>query len=149
MNNKLLNIFCALVLYDYNIRILHWKTCGLDFGTKHLLMDDYHSQLNSYTDEISEILMMTGNTDIPTFDQIIEIIKEDDEEDYIILDGDVYFDASKIISTTKLMFDHLIKLYYGIISDEKLPSDIISVLEEHLYWIRKESSYKLRSHLVK
>ena len=62
-------------LYDYNIRILHWKTCGLDFGTKHLLMDDYHSQLNSYTDEISEMLMMTGNTAIPTFDQIIEIIK--------------------------------------------------------------------------
>lgn len=149
MKSKLLRLFCSLVMYDYNIRILHWKVKGLDFGTKHLLMDDYHSQLNAFTDEIGEILMMTGETDIPSFDKVLEYIKEDNDEEYIILEGDEYFSAEDVIGTAKMIFDHLIKIYRDIITNDDLPSDIISTLDDHVYWLRKESSYKLRSTLVK
>ena len=145
---KVYNLFCALVLYDYNIRMLHWKVNTVDFLAKHLLTDDYHGQLNSYSDELGEILMMTGNTNIPTFAEIIERVKEDDDN-YVLLDGNTFYSPEEVLSNTKLMFDHLIKLYDKVITDSDLTSDITSKLEEHQYWLRKESSYKLTSSLNK
>ena len=89
--NELLKVFNTLVLYDYNIRILHWKAKGLDFGTKHALMDDYHSQLNSYVDEVGEMLMMTGNVNMPTLFDVLSSIKNDEDEDYIVIAGTAYY----------------------------------------------------------
>lgn len=146
-NNKLLTLFDALVLYDYNIRVLHWKVKGLDFGTKHALMDEYHSQLNSYTDEVGEMLMMTGRVNMPTLFDVLDNVKHDDNEDYIVIEGNTYYSAKEVIENTEIIFNHLIKIYSDIVSDDSLPSDIISVLEEHLYWLRKESYYKLKSTL--
>lgn len=143
---KVYNLFCALVLYDYNIRMLHWKVNTSDFLAKHLLMDEYHEQLNSFTDELGEILMMTGNTNLPSLTEIIEMIKEDDDK-YVLLEGNTFYSPVQVLSNTKVMFDHLIKLYGKIITDDDLTSDIISKLEEHQYWLRKESSYKLTSSL--
>ena len=144
--NKVYNLFCALILYDYNIRMLHWKVNTVDFLAKHLLMDEYHEQLNGYSDELGEILMMTGNTNIPSFTEIIEMVKADDDQ-YVLLEGENFYSPEQVLSYTKLMFDHLIKLYGKIIKDYTLTSDIISKLEEHQYWLRKESSYKLTSSL--
>ena len=145
--DKVYNLFCALVLYDYNIRMLHWKVNTVDFLAKHLLMDEYHEQLNSFTDELGEILMMTGNTDLPSFTEIIERVKNDDDN-YVLLQGDAYYSPAQVLTNTKMMFDHLIHLYGKIVTDDDLTSDIISKLEEHQYWLRKESAYKLTSSLT-
>ena len=50
--NETTELFCALVFYDFNIRELHWKVKGLDFGTKHELMDEYHSKFDSMIDDL-------------------------------------------------------------------------------------------------
>jgi len=148
MNNSNLNtLFCALILYDYNIRMLHWKVKGIDFGTKHALMDDYHSQLNSYTDEVGEMLMMTGNTQLPTFKEITESV-ENNEERFILVSGKTYYTSEEVVSDAKKILDHLISIYSSVIESGNLPSDIVSVLDEHRYWLRKESAYKLASTLI-
>lgn len=148
MNNSNLNtLFCALILYDYNIRVLHWKVKGIGFGTKHALMDDYHSQLNSYTDEVGEMLMMTGNTQLPTFKEITESV-ESNEERFILVSGKTYYTPEEVVSDAKKILDHLISIYSSVIESENLPSDIVSVLDEHRYWLRKESAYKLASTLM-
>lgn len=146
MNNNLYNLFCALVLYSYNIHTLHWKVKGLDFGTKHELFDEYYEELNKYVDDVAEILMMVNQTNIPTLVEVIEHTKET-EDSFILVKGDTYYSAKETISKAKNMFDHLIKLYSNVIEDESIPSDITSKLEEHQYWLRKESLYKLTSTL--
>lgn len=148
MNNSNLNtLFCALILYDYNIRVLHWKVKGIGFSTKHALMDDYHSQLNSYTDEVGEMLMMTGNTQLPTFKEITESV-ESNEERFILVSGKTYYTPEEVVSDAKKILDHLISIYSSVIESENLPSDIVSILDEHRYWLRKESAYKLASTLM-
>ena len=47
---------------------------------------------------------------------------------------------------TRRMFNQLIGFYEKALETE-LPSDIKSKLDEHLYWLRLETGYKLDSQL--
>lgn len=144
--NELLKLFNTLVIYDYNIRVLHWKVVGLDFGTKHELMDDYHSQLNSMIDDIGEcILMLHGS--IPSLVDIIDNAKNDTDESYTMLTGTETYDARKVIELARKMFTQLISIYQTATTNDSLPGDIVNVLQEHQYWLRKETRYKLDSTL--
>lgn len=144
--NELLKLFNTIVIYDYNIRVLHWKVVGLDFGTKHELMDDYHSQLNSMIDDIGEcILMLHGS--IPSLVDIIDNAKNDTDESYTMLTGTETYDARKVIELARKMFTQLISIYQTATTNDSLPGDIVNVLQEHQYWLRKETRYKLDSTL--
>lgn len=145
--NELLKVFNTLVLYDYNIRILHWKVVGLDFGTKHQLMDDYHSQLNTMIDEVAEcILMLHG--DVPSFIDITHNTGNDQDVSYTLLSGSATYSVEKLLETTRSMFTQLISFYDEIWKTD-IPEDIKSKLQDHQYWLRLETRYKLDSTLTK
>lgn len=145
--NETTELFCALVFYDFNIRELHWKVKGLDFGTKHELMDEYHSKFDSMIDDLGEILMMTGNVNIPSLSKVITIIGDSDEE-FIPIDGERYYDVAKLLTLCEKMFNHLISIYESVIQNGNLPGDVVNTLQEHQYWLRKEAQYKLKSSLT-
>ena len=145
--NETTELFCALVFYDFNIRELHWKVKGLDFGTKHELMDEYHSKFDSMIDDLGEILMMTGNVNIPSLSKVITIIRDSDEE-FIPIDGERYYDVATLLTLCEKMFNHLISIYESVIQNGNLPSDVVNTLQEHQYWLRKEAQYKLKSSLT-
>lgn len=145
--NETTELFCALVFYDFNIRELHWKVKGLDFGTKHELMDEYHSKFDNMIDDLGEILMMTGNINIPSLSKVISIISDSDEE-FIPIDGERYYDVATLLTLCEKMFNHLISIYESVIQNGNLPGDIVNTLQEHQYWLRKEAQYKLKSSLT-
>ena len=146
--NETTELFCALVFYDFNIRELHWKVKGLDFGTKHELMDEYHSKFDSMIDDLGEILMMTGNVNIPSLSKVITIIRDSDEE-FIPIDGERYYDVATLLTLCEKMFNHLISIYESVIQNGNLPGDVVNTLQEHQYWLRKEAQYKLKSSLTR
>lgn len=145
--SELQKLFDTLVLYDYNIRILHWKVVGLDFGAKHLMMDEYHSELNSYVDEVGEMILMLHG-DLPSFYEVNNRIMNNTEESFTLLSGNTTYDIPKVLETTRKMFTQLIDLYESAIKSEGLPGDIVNKLQEHQYWLRKETRYKLDSYLA-
>ena len=143
--NELLKLFNTLVLYNYNFRVLHWKVVGLDFGTKHELMDDYHSELNSMTDEIAEIILMLHGS-LPSFQGINMYAQNDASETYTMLSGEDTFTVERLLEISRKMFTQLIDFYEAAIKSD-LPGDIVNKLQEHQYWLRKETRYKLDSYL--
>ena len=143
--NELAKIFNTLVMYDYNVRVLHWKVIGKDFDTKHKLMDDYHAQLNTMTDEIGEIILMLHGT-LPSFHEVDNTAMNDRDEKYTMLSGSDVYDGKQVLEYTRRMFNQLIGFYEKALETE-LPSDIKSKLDEHLYWLRLETGYKLDSQL--
>ena len=144
--NELVKIFNMLVLYDYNIRVLHWKIVGKGFETNHNLMDSYHSQLNTMIDDIGEcILMLKGN--IPAFTEIPTYLRNDDSTSYVLLNGTDKYDSEKVLENTRKMFNGLLDAYQKATDNSEIPGDIVSKLQEHQYWLRKESNYKLDSKL--
>lgn len=138
-------LFSTLVIYDYNIRMLHWKVSGIDFGTKHELMDAYHSELNSMIDEVGEMILMLHGL-IPSFAEI-NLFMSNSPKSFLIISGKENYDSKTVMNVVNNLFTDLIQL----IDDTKssnLPSDIISKLEELQYWLRKETRYKLDSTLI-
>ena len=133
-------LFSALVMNRHNIHVLHWKCCGTDFEDVHTLMDSYLDKFNSLIDGIGEI-MMELNINPLCLCSIIKNLEEDDEE-YICISGDINYTSEKVFEHIATMFKRLIHLYEDIIEDEDIPSDIVSVLDEHKQWLRLERDYK-------
>lgn len=140
MNNELQELFKELVINDYNIRILHWKVVGLDFGTKHELMDEYHAKLNECVDGVGEIILMNGGS-IQTLDNLI---KDYDGE---LLNGNDHYTAQQVLIFANRIFEKLIDKYQKAI-DSNIPGDVKSKLEEDQFWFRKECKYKLKKSLI-
>ena len=144
--DNLKRLFAGLVVYNYNLKLLHWNCTGKHFDTAHEMMDDYSSITNNYIDEIAEILKMIGCKPL-CLDCAIKLIKEDESHEYLYLCCDEdSFSSKDVWKHTGVMFEGLINLYNEAITDT-LPGDIISKLQEHQYWFRKEYSYKIKARL--
>ena len=136
--DELQNLFKTLIVSDYSIRILHWKIIGMDFGTKHELMDEYHSKLNEFIDEVGEVILMNGGS-IPSLAEVIS-------DGFKTLNAEEDYNAGAVIKLAKLLLSATLNEYEKVTNSD-IPSDIKSKLEEHMYWIRKELQYKLTRHL--
>jgi DNA-binding ferritin-like protein len=143
---SLINIFVALTIFKYNFRLLHWKTKGLDFDTKHELVDKYYDQLHIYHDDIAEIILML-NGRLLALNEVMHVGKESDRE-ILLMDGNDYYDNKKIFELINQMFNQLVDLYEDACNDEELTGDIVSKLQEHQYYFRKECRYKGKNRLL-
>lgn len=144
---ELERIFSALILYRHNIHVLHWNAKGVDFDPVHNLMNEYVSKFNELIDEIAEIMKMVKIMPLCLHD-VLQTTHNDTENSYLGLDCHRHYNSKEIFESIRIMFASLITLYDKTINCGCLPSSIISELESHQQWFRKEGSYKNDSRLM-
>ena len=149
--DNLKRLFAGLVVYNYNLKLLHWNCIGKHFDTVHELMDDYSSVTNNYIDEIAEIMKMFNVRPL-CLECALKLIKEDNSHEFLYLACEENFDSKDVWKNVSIMFSSLINLYENTINcteehNTALPGDVISKLQEHQYWFRKEYFYKIKARL--
>ena len=68
--------------YEHNMKIIHWGACGPKFDRVHTLCDDFAAMIHDDVDWAGETGLRI-NQNPPSFDQILEILKNADGN-YII-----------------------------------------------------------------
>lgn len=146
--DKLKRLFAGLVTYNYNLKLLHWNCKGKHFDECHNIVSSYIGQLDEYIDDVAEITKMFGDKPL-CLDCVIKTITNDNSHEFLYLECDTEYDSKEVWRKIRLMFDSLVELYHDTIYDEKkiLTDDVISKLQEHQYWLRKESFYKIKARL--
>ena len=139
-------LLSALVLHTHNFRVLHWNCCGLDFDATHELMSSYGDKLSEFTDEVAESLISTGGSPVNLFTAMT--ILKDSEHNFTVTDDAKTYCTEEALNTTNNILKELIALYDEC-NDCDLHPAIVSKLQEHQYWLIKESDYKGRRRLQK
>jgi DNA-binding ferritin-like protein len=138
---KLKELFNMLVIYQYNIRVLHWKCAGTNFSDMHGTAEAYISKFDEYIDETSEILLM-NHIYPPTLMTVMNEAQNSERELLLLGDNDQYFDFQGFVHIISRMFHDLLIMYNDINHSEEYTEDIKSKLQEQQYYIRKELKYK-------
>lgn len=146
MRSYLQLLLSTLIVYSHNMRVLHWKVTGTDFDPTHSVFDSYAEKLNELVDEVAEIGIQV-NTEPVSQLTAIEILKNDQEFKFVIIEGNETFTSRKAFETADLMFDTLIRIYEKTYKTDDLPDDIVNKLQEHSYLLRKEYQYKNKMRL--
>lgn len=133
-------LLAVLILYHFNLRILHWRLTGPNFDPVHSLMGDYYEKFGGFIDDVAEIGMQVGTDPINVTDAVH--LLESDGGKYMVLNGSENFDPVRCFEKVNFIFESTLSLYETTYSDSNLPEDISNALQEHAYWIRKELRYK-------
>lgn len=141
-------LFSTLILYRHNIHILHWKCCGNDFEAVHTHMDKYLDKFNGLIDGIGELMMELGLDPLCLCSCMKELEAEEDKK-HMCVDGDANYTSALVYGYIDTMFHDLMDLYKKISYDAAIPSDVKSILDEHIQWLRLEAEYKLKRYMIK
>lgn len=144
MNVSLKRIFTALVIYQHNMKMIHWNCCGCHFDNIHAISNDYYDKMQTHIDEIAEIMMMIGEKPL-SLREVFDFAENDDAS-YEVFNSS-HDGGTEFFGSMSYMMTHLISLYEDACHNE-LPGDIISKLQEHQYFYRLENDYKLKRRLM-
>ena len=142
----MIKLLATMLVYHHNIKMLHWTCTGHNFDATHEYLDNLAKQLYEYTDVIAEIMMSKGMT-LPSYTEAVKILENDDNCVHVIVSGE---DTHSACECAKLSFEMFNILYNKYDCAHKQPngecyeSDIVSILDEHMSWIRKEIFYKMK-----
>lgn len=143
MIDKIKWLFAVLVWYRHNLHMLHWKVVGKDFDTIHSMLDDYVSKFNTFIDEIAEMLLSMGSNPL-TMSEITSMLSSSDCR-ILTVESDSDYKSKEVFNAIDMMFGELWIIYNDISKD--CPSDCVSKLDEHRYWLRVECQYKNRRRI--
>lgn len=133
-------LMVVCMMYQYNFRIMHWKSFGKHFDSVHAVMSEYYEELTKKLDDIAEFCMMQGVLPI-TLEDVTnykdKIIKVDMNENFNEKNG--YEKAIK-------MLNHLSEVIE--LAREGCTKDINAELDTFQYWCRKEATYKCKRRLM-
>lgn len=138
-------LISTLLVYHHNVKILHWTCKGKGFDAAHNYLDDFGKQLYEYIDVIAEI-MVSKDLPIPTLIEAVNVLEQDNDNEHLIIKGDDMHTCEECSQAMYRMFCTLYKVYEC--SHEGNESDIVSILDEHMAWIRKEGFYKMKQRLT-
>lgn len=145
--NEFQRLLASLILFTHNTKILHWKIGGVDFDPVHEKLGSYYALLDGLIDEIAEIGMQFDINPVGLF-TALQLLETDTGYNYLVLDGTESFDSKKAFENIQIMFTSLLSLYEKACSVKIITSDVVNKLEEHMFIIRKELSYKNKQRLI-
>lgn len=140
------NLIATLIVYQHNVRMLHWTCKGKGFDHTHSYLDDFGKQIYDFTDEIAEI-MISLDKKIPTLTEAMNILANDDTTEHLIITSEEFHDSKECAKAMMQMFTTLHSVYMKAYDEIKEHPGLTSTLDTHLAWIHKEGFYKMRLRL--
>lgn len=141
---ELERLFVASIIYEHNMRMIHWNCNGCHFDRIHAISDEYAEKFNDNIDSIAEMIMMLGGKTMSL--ACVLDFANDDTEEYIII-KDYIEDGVESYNTIGRMLSHIVSLYDAV-SHTDIPADIISELQAQQYYFRLEGQYKNNRRLI-
>lgn len=140
---KFKNLLSIMIYYNHNFKILHWKCKGDKFETYHELTSNYYNQLEGYIDKVAEIGLTYDEQPIGLV-EAFDILKEDKERDYKILDPSKDYDEDEIIENIDIMFKDIMSCIKELLKESKIEDNpgTRSELENMYSWLDIECNYK-------
>ena len=145
---KFNRVFSALTLYQHNMKVLHWTSCGVNFDSTHAITEDYAEKFGSMQDEIAEIMSSLDYRPL-CLCSALEILENDTNCQYISVDATKNYNKKSAFKLIGSMFESLICLYRELRECECcVTSEIGSKLDEHLGFFRVEHLYKNKQRSI-
>lgn len=137
--NNIARLQALVVKYEYNFKILHWKSAGEEFNDAHATMAQYEDDLGKFVDDLAEIAMMQGGLPCTLHDacMVSKGIEVDIKKDYSRLE---------CFKLAVKMFTHLVEAIDR--AREGATSDINSELDTIQFYCRKQESYLGKRRLM-
>lgn len=141
MVEMLKKLFSMLVLYQHNVKMLHWNVIGCDFDSIHAVLGEYADKMGLFIDDVAEIMLQL-DMDILSLHEVMEYLEKDEDYNYIELRSGEKFETDDVFKYIHVFFTQLISVYEEIYKDQDLDGSIISELQTQQFWFRKEALYK-------
>lgn len=139
---KLTQFLEMLILYSYNMKVIHWNSTGKQFDDIHALADKYYAMINETVDSIGEIIGML-DADIPSFKDLMKDLSDADD-DYLVNDGSAKYTIETGVVYIEHMLNGIVSTVTSIIDDlddEDALVGIKSELESIQFLYAKEATY--------
>lgn len=136
-------LLALLTVYQYNLRVLHWKVTGLDFDDKHALLSDYYEAFDGFIDKVAELAMELGQDPI-SFNEIHSLCGSL-EENVLICNGNTNYSSIDALKLVDNMFNQLLTVIENC--QQGSPSDVQSELDDIKQYLRLEGKYKNKRRL--
>lgn len=132
VSGGLVKLHSLLVDYQYNFRVLHWKTVSNNFDGTHALMAEYYTKLEEFLDSVAEILLILDINPV----SLEECAKVNDVD----CDPNKDYTRKECIEKTNEMLNNLVSAINN--AQKGLPEDMQDELKQMQFYIRKEVEYK-------
>jgi len=138
-------LMAAQILFQHNLKILHWNVIGLDFDPVHELLGGYYEYFNDLIDDTAEFCKSLS-VNVISLHEAMEILENDDIA-FMSINGSDSFVSKDCFEKVGNMFDIMIKLYDMAFTYDTIPASIVNKMQESQQWFRKESHFKNRQRL--
>lgn len=114
-----------------NLGILHRNVTGSDFFNSHSVLETYYKKVYEILDDVVETVISLGGRELSMYEscKICPSLRVQN------------FNSESAFMIVSKMFQMLINGFERC--QNFVPSDVYSKFEEYIYWMRKESNYKL------
>ena len=119
-----------------NLKVIHRNMIGPGWHTDHVKFGEYYEKISDLEDDIAEMRIMLGETDM-TISDAISYYRSQPVKNYSI---------SEAYSLAKKYFNDLIDSL--LIYRDTVPCDCQSELDTWIFWLRKEANYKI-DHILR
>lgn len=130
-----MELLMMLKIYANNIQILHRHIVGQNWNSNHERLQEYYEKVQECLDDLTELFMSIEYSE-PSLKESLDYVPE------IEIKNRTATDSFKIVQT---YFRNLLAEMNRLKS--KLPSDVVSKMEEYQEWFRLEADYKLKQEL--
>lgn len=130
-----MELLMMLKIYVNNIQILHRHIVGQNWNSNHERLQEYYEKVQECLDDLTELFMSIEYSE-PSLNESLDYVPE------IEIKNRTATDSFKLVQT---YFRNLLAEMNRLKS--KLPSDVVSKMEEYQEWFRLEADYKLKQEL--
>ena len=130
-----MELLMMLKIYANNIQVLHRHIVGQNWNSNHERLQEYYEKVQKCLDDLTELFMSIEYSE-PSLNESLDYVPE------IEIKNRTATDSFKLVQT---YFRNLLAEMNRLKS--KLPSDVVSKMEEYQEWFRLEADYKLKQEL--
>lgn len=130
-----MELLMMLKIYANNIQVLHRHIVGQNWSSNHERLQAYYEKVQECLDDLTELFMSVEYSE-PSLNESLDYVPE------IEIKNRTATDSFKLVQT---YFRNLLAEMNRLKS--KLPSDVVSKMEEYQEWFRLEADYKLKQEL--
>ena len=130
-----MELLMMLKIYANNIQVLHRHIVGQNWNSNHERLQEYYEKVQKCLDDLTELFMSVEYSE-PSLNESLDYVPE------VEIKNRTATDSFKLVQT---YFRNLLAEMNRLKS--KLPSDVVSKMEEYQEWFRLEADYKLKQEL--
>lgn len=136
-----------LTVYENNLRILHWKTCGIIFLPIHKWLNKFYVEFGNMLDAVAEQILSADGQPVSAKESL-EMLTSQSDISAMLIDPATDYTPESALNAAYMMFQQAHDMVISLINDTaSYPPDIIDILIKQADYYRLEGLYKMKRSL--